>query len=162
MGYLFTQCEDTLCRTILPLQDTPAIKFTYESSVTVPTGYKVKMSANDTSETNLTNGISEFNFTCNIPIQSYLIAIAVGDLEVRNFNESRVSVITEPAFMDKVMTVFVDLPTIYDSVEVYVNENPYTWGRYNLLILPPSFPDGGMENPLLTFASPTIVTADKS
>lgn len=162
MGYLFTQCEDTLCRTILPLQDTPAIKFTYESSVTVPTGYKVKMSANDTSETNLTNGISEFNFTCNIPIQSYLIAIAVGDLEVRNFNDSRVSVITEPTFMDDVMTVFAALPTIYDSVAAYVDENPYTWGRYNLLILPPSFPDGGMENPLLTFASPTIVTDDKS
>jgi leukotriene-A4 hydrolase len=162
MGYLFTQCEDTLCRTILPLQDTPAIKFTYESSVKVPTGYKVKMSANDTSETNLTNGVSEFNFTCNIPIQSYLIAIAVGDLEVRNFKDSRVSVITEPTFMDEVMTVFAALPEIYDSVAAYVDGNPYTWGRYNLLILPPSFPDGGMENPLLTFASPTIVTADKS
>lgn len=121
MSYLFTQCEDTLCRTILPLQDTPAIKFTYESSITVPTGYKVKMSANDTSETNLTNGISEFNFTCNIPIQSYLIAIAVGNLEVRNFNDSRVSVITEPEFMDEVMGVFVDLPKIYDSVAVYVD-----------------------------------------
>lgn len=120
------------------------------------------MSANDTSETNLTNGISEFNFTCNIPIQSYLIAIAVGNLEVRNFKDSRVSVITEPEKMEEVMTVFVDLPKIYESVEVYVDENPYTWGRYNILILPPSFPDGGMENPLLTFASPTIITKDKS
>lgn len=64
--------------------------------------------------------------------------------------------------MDEVMTVFAALPAIYDSVAAYVDENPYTWGRYNLLILPPSFPDGGMENPLLTFASPTIVTADKS
>ena len=64
--------------------------------------------------------------------------------------------------MNKVMKVLEGLPEIYLSVADYVHLNPYTWGRYNILILPPSFPDGGMENPLLTFASPTIITDDKS
>lgn len=128
----------------------------------MPTGFKVKMSANDTSETNLNNSMTEFNFTCNIQIPSYLIALAVGDLSYKNLS-SRVAVITEPGFMAAVEAELANLPTMFDTVESYMlPQNPYAWGNYNLLILPPSFPDGGMENPLLTFASPTIITGDKS
>jgi len=90
---------------------------------------------------------------------SYLIAIAVGNLEYRSLGE-RVGVITEPEEIDFAAEVLSSLETLLDAAENYLT--PYIWGNYSILILPPSFPMGGMENPLLTFASPTIITADKS
>ena len=90
---------------------------------------------------------------------SYLIAIAVGDLEYRNLG-NRVGVITEPSQMDFVANELADLQTLLDKTETFLT--PYIWGNYTILILPPSFPLGGMENPLLTFASPTIIVGDKS
>lgn len=91
-----------------------------------------------------------------------MLAIAVGDLEYFDLGQG-VGVITEPSMMDKVKAELVDLPTIFDTVKSYMMPlNPYAWGNYTILILPPSFPMGGMENPLLTFASPTIITGDKS
>ena len=90
---------------------------------------------------------------------SYLIAIAVGDIEYRSLGR-RVGVITEPCEMDKVASELGELEMFLDYAEDYLT--PYIWGNYSILILPPSFPMGGMENPLLTFASPTIITGDKS
>ena len=90
---------------------------------------------------------------------SYLIAIAVGNLEEHAMSD-KTSVITEPEFMDEVVTALDSLPTLLSTAENYLT--PYIWGNYSIIILPPSFPMGGMENPLLTFASPTIITADKS
>ena len=90
---------------------------------------------------------------------SYLIAIAVGNLEYRSLGE-RVGIITEPEEIDFAAEVLSSLQTLLDTAENYLT--PYIWGNYSILILPPSFPMGGMENPLLTFASPTIITADKS
>ena len=86
---------------------------------------------------------------------SYLIAIAVGNLEYRSLGR-RVGVITEPEGMDLAVEVLGNLEFLLDSVESYLG--PYVWGNYTILVLPPSFPFGGMENPLLTFASPTIIT----
>jgi leukotriene-A4 hydrolase len=90
---------------------------------------------------------------------SYLIALAVGDLEYRSLG-NRTGVITEPCRMDAVAWELSELPTFLDYAEDYLT--PYIWGNYSIIILPPSFPMGGMENPLLTFASPTIITGDKS
>lgn len=90
---------------------------------------------------------------------SYLIAIAVGDIEYRSLGR-RVGVITEPCELDKVAWELDELETFLDYAEDYLT--PYIWGNYSILVLPPSFPLGGMENPLLTFASPTIITGDKS
>lgn len=90
---------------------------------------------------------------------SYLIAIAVGNLEYRSLGR-RVGVITEPENIDLSAEVLSNLEQLLDSVENYLG--PYVWGNYTILVLPPSFPFGGMENPLLTFASPTIITSDKS
>ncbi len=90
---------------------------------------------------------------------SYLIAIAVGNLEYRSLGR-RVGVITEPENIDLSADVLGNLEELLDSVENYLG--PYVWGNYTILVLPPSFPFGGMENPLLTFASPTIITSDKS
>jgi len=90
---------------------------------------------------------------------SYLIAIAVGDIEYRSLGR-RVGVITEPCRLDAVAEELDELEMFVDYAEDYLT--PYIWGNYSILILPPSFPMGGMENPLLTFASPTIITGDKS
>lgn len=90
---------------------------------------------------------------------SYLIAIAVGNLEYRSLGR-RVGVITEPENINLSADVLENLEELLDSVENYLG--PYVWGNYTILVLPPSFPFGGMENPLLTFASPTIITSDKS
>lgn len=90
---------------------------------------------------------------------SYLIAIAVGDLEYRSLGD-RVGVITEPSQLDAVAEELDTLQQLLDETESYLTD--YIWGNYSILILPPSFPFGGMENPLLTFASPTIIAGDKS
>jgi leukotriene-A4 hydrolase len=90
---------------------------------------------------------------------SYLIAIAVGDLEYRSLGR-RVGVVTEPVDIERCAIELSDLELFLDSMENYLT--PYIWGNYTILILPPSFPMGGMENPLLTFASPTIIAGDKS
>lgn len=90
---------------------------------------------------------------------NYLVAIAVGDLEYRSLGR-RVGVITEPSMIDAVAAELDSLETLLDETEAYLT--PYIWGNYSVLILPPSFPMGGMENPLLTFASPTIIAGDKS
>lgn len=90
---------------------------------------------------------------------SYLIAIAVGDLEYRSLG-NRVGVITEPCELDRVANELDTLQELLDKTEEYLT--PYIWGNYSILVLPPSFPFGGMENPLLTFASPTVIAGDKS
>ena len=117
------------------------------------------MSANDTGSYPVGDNQTMFTFENKIPIPCYLIAMAIGDLEYRSLG-SRVGVITEPAMMDKVATELADMGDLLDAVEAYAG--PYIWGNYTIIILPPSFPMGGMENPLLTFASPTIIVGDKS
>ena len=159
MPYLFSQCEDIACRSIAPLQDTPAIKAPYNATVTVEKQFKVKMSGNDTGMTsNDTHSVYTFDNAIKMP--SYLIAIAVGNLEYASMG-NRTGVITEPEMMDSVKTALTSLEDLLDRTEAYVG-TPYIWGNYSILVLPPSFPMGGMENPLLTFASPTIITTDKS
>ena len=117
------------------------------------------MSANETGVIALDDTNNKASFRCDIPIPSYLIAIAIGDIEYRSLGK-RVGVITEPSQMDKVATELEDMGDLLDAVEEYMG--PYIWGNYTIIVLPPSFPMGGMENPLLTFASPTIIVGDKS
>ena len=159
LHYLFTQCEDIACRAVAPMQDTPSNKITYDAHVTVQKNYTVKMSANETRNATEHGDFKTFHFYNQIPISSYLIAIAVGELEYRSLGH-RVGVITEPCRIDAVAWELEELETFVDKAEGYLT--PYIWGHYTILILPPSFPMGGMENPLLTFASPTIITGDKS
>lgn len=159
LPYLYTQCEDIACRSVAPLQDTPSVKATYDATVTVKKEFNVKMSANETGVKDYNSTHKQFSFRNDIRMPSYLIAIAVGDLEYRSLGE-RVGVITEPSRMDAVAWELEALPNLLDRAEQYLT--PYIWGNYSILVLPPSFPMGGMENPLLTFASPTIITGDKS
>ncbi len=159
LPYMFTQCEDINCRSVAPLQDTPSNRITYSASITTKAGFVSKMSANETGVTTSDDGYTTATFDCAIPIPSYLIAIAIGDLEYRSLG-ARVGVITEPSQMDKVANELEDMGDLLDAVEEYMG--PYIWGNYTIIVLPPSFPMGGMENPLLTFASPTIIVGDKS
>jgi leukotriene-A4 hydrolase len=159
LPYLFSQCESINCRSIAPLQDTPSIKVTYSAAITAKSEFVVKMSANETSVTPIDDTYTVSRFRCDIPIPSYLMAIVVGDLEYRSLGD-RVGVITEPSDMDRVADELESLQTLLDTAEAYLT--PYIWGDYTVVVLPPSFPYGGMENPLLTFASPTIIVGDKS
>jgi leukotriene-A4 hydrolase len=159
LPYFYTQCEDINCRTVAPLQDTPSNRVTYSAQVITPNNLVAKMSANETglASYNATHNIA--SFYCAIPIPDYLLAIAVGDLVYRNLG-TRVGVITEPSQMDFVATELAEMQILLDTTEAYIGS--YIWGNYTILVLPPSFPMGGMENPLLTFASPTIIVGDKS
>lgn len=158
LPYLFTQCESIACRSVAPMQDTPANKITYSADVKVKKEFVVKMSANETRVVE-DGDYKVYSYENTIKMPSYLIALAVGDLEYRSLGD-RVGVITEPSQMDRVADELDSLQTLLDKTEEYLT--PYIWGNYSILILPPSFPFGGMENPLLTFASPTIIAGDKS
>jgi len=141
------------------MMDTPAIKITYDSRVVVNNSFSVHMSANQTAHYPHNETFDVYEFKNQIEIPSYLIAIAVGDLEYRSLGD-RVGVITEPINIDSVAEELSNLQTMLDTAEDYLTR--YIWGNYSIIILPPSFPMGGMENPLLTFASPAIITGDKS
>jgi len=159
LPYLFSQCESINCRSVAPMQDSPAARTTYSARVLAKSEFVVKMSANETYVGTYNETHNESRFYNQIPIPSYLIAMAVGDIEYRSLGY-RVGVITEPSMMDSVAWELSSLETLLDTTEDYLT--PYIWGNYTVLILPPSFPFGGMENPLLTFASPTIIVGDKS
>jgi len=158
LPYMYTQCESIHARSIAPLQDTPAIKATYSLDLSTPVEIISRASGNLTHEfTDETYRHTQFEMA--IPVQSYLLAIASGNLAEKQIGE-RTFVITEPEDLEKVAYEFEHLEDMLIQAETYMT--PYEWGNYKLLILPPSFPYGGMENPLLTFASPAIVVGDRS
>ncbi len=140
------------------MQDTPAIKSIYSANVTVTKGFVVRMSAQQ-------NGMVEnkthqfYAFYSKIPIPSYLLAISVGNLVEQPIGK-RTSVVTEPINLARDATELSELDNYLDLAEGYMGK--YIWGNYTIIVQPASFPIGGMENPLLTFASPTIIVGDKS
>ena len=140
----------------MPLQDTPIIRFTYSAHVTAPKDAMVLMSA-DNDPAAARDGDYSFKMPQKIP--SYLLAIAAGDLVFKPIGD-RSGVWAEPAMVDKAVAEFADTGKMIDTAESMYG--PYRWGRYDLLVLPPSFPYGGMENPRLTFATPTVIVGDKS
>ncbi len=154
--FLFTQSQAILARTWVPLQDTPSVRFTYDATVRVPAGLLAVMSAENPTETSA-DGV--YRFTMPQPIPSYLMALAVGDLEFRALDE-RSGVYAEPEVVEAAAWEFAETGEMIDTAETLYG--PYRWGRYDLLVLPPSFPFGGMENPRLTFATPTILAGDRS
>lgn len=124
--------------------------------------YIVKMSAKQLLSTqSVSDNSTIFHFYQDIKIPSYLLAIAVGNLAEKSVGP-RTNIIAEPGadYLDRYATELEDLEKLLNATESYLT--PYIWGNYTILVLPPSFPFGGMENPLLTFASPTIIVGDKS
>lgn len=154
--YLFTQGQAILTRTWIPCQDTPGIRITYSADVQVPVELMAVMSADNATEKS-ESGL--YYFEMKNPIPSYLIALAVGDLEFASLG-SRTGVFTEPSMIEKCVYEFVDVEAMVEAAEELYGD--YKWGRYDIIVLPPSFPFGGMENPKLTFATPTILAGDRS
>jgi len=154
--FLFTQSQAILARTWVPCQDTPAVRMTYEATVKVPSELLAVMSAENQPEKN-PDGIYTFSMPQAIP--SYLLALAIGDLDFRSLGPET-GVYAEPPVVESAAYEFADTQEMVDRVEeIY---GPYRWGRYDILVLPPAFPFGGMENPRLTFATPTILAGDRS
>lgn len=154
--FMFSQSQQIHARSWVPLQDTPQVRFTYSAHVTAPKDAMVLMSA-DNDPKAARDGDYSFKMPQKIP--SYLMAIAAGDLVFKPISE-RSGVWAEPAMVDKAEAEFDDTEKMIDTAEKLYG--PYRWGRYDLLVLPPSFPYGGMENPRLTFATPTVIVGDKS
>ncbi len=154
--FLFTQSQAILARTWIPIQDSPGIKFTYDAVVKCPKELMAVMSA-DNDTVKHADGI--YHFEMPQPVPSYLMALAVGDLAFHPYN-NMCGVFAEPVMMEKCAYEFSDLPKMISSAGELYGE--YQWGRYDVLVLPPSFPFGGMENPRITFATPTIIAGDRS
>lgn len=154
--FLFSQSQAILARTWIPLMDAPAIRFTYDATIHVPKHLMAVMSAQNPTEKNA-QGI--YTFRQEKPIPSYLMAIAVGDIAFKSLGKTT-GVYSEPGMLEKCAWEFADMQSMVDSASALYG--PYAWGRYDVLVLPPSFPFGGMENPVLTFATPTIIAGDRS
>ena len=157
--YLFSQGQSILNRSWIPTQDSPGIRQTWEATIRVPTPLTAVMSAPRGAEPLTQGGETAFSFKMDKPVAPYLIAIAVGDLEFRSLG-ARSGVWTEPAMLDAAAAELADTEKMIDAAEKLFG--PYLWGRYDMLVLPPSFPFGGMENPTLTFLTPTFIAGDKS
>ena len=154
--FLFSQGESIWSRTWIPCQDSPGIRFTYNAKVSVPKDLLAVMSATNPQQKNDT-GI--YTFQQKNPIPSYLMAIAVGDLQFQAI-DSRTGVYAEPSLLTKAAWEFAELGKMVNTAEKLFG--PYQWGRYDVLVLPPSFPYGGMENPNLTFLTPGVLAGDRS
>ncbi|HRH37535.1 MAG TPA: M1 family metallopeptidase [Flavobacteriales bacterium] len=154
--FLFTQGQAILTRTWIPVQDSPGIRFTYSAKVKVPSELMAVMSATNPMERS-SDGV--YSFTMENPVPAYLIALSVGDIGFAPVGE-RTGVYAERNVLEKAAWEFADMERMLTEAEKLYG--PYRWGRYDLIVLPPSFPFGGMENPRLTFATPTILAGDRS
>ncbi len=156
LPFLFTQSQAILARTWLPCQDSPGLRYSYNATVKVPKEMLAVMSATNPQEKSK-DGV--YTFQMEIPIPSYLMALSVGDIAFKAVS-SRTGVYAEPEMLEKAVWEFAEMEDMVKAAEALYG--PYVWGRFDVLVLPPSFPFGGMENPRLTFATPTVICGDRS
>jgi aminopeptidase N len=154
--FLYTQGQAILTRSWVPVQDTPENRITYSADLKVPSELLALMSATNPTEKNETG---EYSFEMKQPIPSYLLALAVGELEYADLGNN-CGVYAEPHMIDKAAYEFEDIPKMMTAAEDLYGD--YLWETYDVIVLPYSFPFGGMENPRLTFATPTLIAGDQS
>ncbi len=154
--FLYSQSQAILARSWVPCQDVPAVKFTYNAKIKTKPGYLALMSATNPQQTNET-GI--YNFEMEQPISSYLLALSSGKIVFKSLGKD-CGIYAEPGMLEKAAWEFADMQKMINEAGKLYGE--YIWKRYDVLVLPPSFPFGGMENPRLTFATPTVITGDRS
>jgi aminopeptidase N len=161
LPFLFTQGQAILTRTWVPTQDSPGIRQTYDATIRVPAGMRAVMSAEHLTPEGEKDptGLTAFRFRMDKPIPPYLFALAVGDIAFKAVGKNT-GVYAEPSVVDRAANEFAEMDAMVAAAEKLYG--PYRWGRFDVLVLPPSFPFGGMENPTLTFATPTIVVGDRS
>jgi leukotriene-A4 hydrolase len=154
--FMYTQSESIHARSWIPCADSPAVRLTYDATIHVPPGTVAVMGAEHV-EDDPSRGLFRFHMPESIP--PYLMALAAGEITFRAVGP-RTGVYAEPAVVERAAREFSDMEKMLDAAVAL--DGPYVWGRWDILVLPPSFPYGGMENPRLTFATPTILAGDKS
>jgi len=159
LPYLYTQCQPHHARSVFPCQDTPRVRYTFSARITVPEGFTAVMAAAAAGDEPAGGGRRVFRFEMPQPVPSYLTAFAIGEIAGKDVSD-RVRIYAEPAVLDRAVWEFAGVDRMIRVAEGLFG--PYEWERYDMLVMPFSFPYGGMENPRLTFLTPTLLAGDRS